>query len=219
MTSWMARLRAHDPVVVELLVALAEQVAVLRAQALVLERAAARRPAARPPRTASAGSRTPPASWPRSRSPPWRGRSSSGSAAARPRAWSPPASRISSRPVRSGIRLSTTSRSKGRSPSSRCASRGAGGGHAPRGPRRAARGPSVLRIFSSSSTSRTEPCGHRVIGLRGGRGAGGRGRAARCAPRCPRRGRLSTVMVPPSASTMFLAMARPRPVPVRLVVK
>ena len=35
----------------------------------------------------------------------------------------------------------------------------------------------------------------------------------------PSEGRLRTLMAPPSASTMFLAMARPSPVPVRRVVK
>ena len=43
--------------------------------------------------------------------------------------------------------------------------------------------------------------------------------AARSAPGCPRPRGSSTAIVPPRASTILRAMARPRPVPVRLVVK
>ena len=87
----------------------------------------------------------------------WRARSSSGSAAARPRASTPTSSRIRSRPLSSGIRLSTTSTSKGRSASSRCASRGAASSRPRRGRASRSARPSALRIFSSSSTRRMEP--------------------------------------------------------------
>ena len=128
------------------------------------------------------------------------GRSPSGVAAT--------SSRISSRPVRSGIRLSTTSRSKGRSASSRCASRGlVVATHSWPSSRRAR--PSALRIFSSSSTSRMEPWAHQAAS-RGSRAAARPGRSMRTVGALRRAGCV-TVMAPPSASTMFLAMARPRP--------
>jgi len=65
-------------------------------------------------------------------------------------------SRISSRPVFSGMRLSTTSRSKGRLASSRWASRAPPAATTSWPSSRSAR-PRALRIFSSSSTSRMEP--------------------------------------------------------------
>ena len=90
---------ADDAVVVELLVALAEQVAVARCAAAGARARGGRRPAARRSRTASAGSRARRASSPRSRSRPSRGPSSSGSAGARPRASTSTYSRIRSRPL------------------------------------------------------------------------------------------------------------------------
>ena len=47
----------------------------------------------------------------------------------------------------------------------------------------------------------------------------GRQREGRCGSRCRAPGALATPIVPPSPSTMFLAIGRPRPVPPRLVVK
>ena len=114
------------------------------------------------------------------------------------------------------MRLSTTSRSNGRSSSSRCASRALAASTTSWPSSRRAR-PSALRIFSSSSTSRMEPrMASRASCAGAGCGAASGRSAARCGSRCPRRGGSSTVMVPPSASTMFFAMASPRPVPVAL---
>ena len=74
-----------DAVVVELLVALGDEVVVVRAQPAVLDARGRRRRGTRRSRTASAGSRARRASSPRSRSRRWRARSSSGFAAARRR--------------------------------------------------------------------------------------------------------------------------------------
>ena len=110
-----------DAVVVELLVALVDAGSGTRCAAAGARARAGRRPAARRSRTASAGSRARRASSPRSRSRPWRAPSSSGSAGARPPGVDATYSRISSRPVSSGMTLSTMSTSNGRSASSRCA--------------------------------------------------------------------------------------------------
>ena len=103
---------ADDAVVGEVVLDLAQQVAVLQPQAAVLQRRAARPPRAPPPRTVSAGSRTRRAAWPRSRSRWWRRRSSSRPADGRSRRRA--SSRSRSRPVISGIMLSTTRTSKKR---------------------------------------------------------------------------------------------------------
>ena len=142
---------------IELLVALADAGSGTRSAAAGARARAGRRPAARRSRTASAGSRARRASSPRSRSRRSRARSSSGSAAARLPASTPTYSRIRSRPLSSGITLSTTKHVE------RCARRAAA---APaRGlvvsttscPSSRSARPSAFRIFSSSSTSRIEP--------------------------------------------------------------
>src|SRR6185295_1119937 len=56
-----------------------------------------------------------------------------------------------------------------------------------------------------------------AAGAGSGRGSGAAGSSMRM--RVPSPGRLCAEMAPPIASTMFFAMARPRPLPVRLVVK
>ena len=160
-----------DAVVVELLVALATAGSGAACAAAGARARAARPPAARPPRTASAGSRRRPASWPRSRSRRWRGRSSSRSAAARPRACAAASSRIISRPVRSGMRLSTTSRSNDRAPPAGAAPRAALVAATTSWPSSRRARPSVLRMPSSSSTSRMEPRGA-IIGSRRAGAAG-----------------------------------------------
>ena len=116
---------AEDAVVVELLVALGDEIVVLGAQPLRVRRPARRRRGTRRCRRASAGSRARRASSPRWRFRPMAcaviirmaGRSVDGIERRRP-------ARITSRPLSSGIRLSTTSTSNGRSPSQRSASRG-----------------------------------------------------------------------------------------------
>ena len=151
------------------------------------------------------------------RSRPWRAPSSSGSAAARPRASTPTYSRIRSRPVSSGITLSTTQhveRALGEQPLrlARAAS-----SRRPRGRRRAARG----RAPSGSSLRRRRAESSRDVSCGGvrARPRGAVDAEARCGSSVPRPGVLETAIVPPRPSTMFFAIGRPRPVPPRLVVK
>ena len=207
---------ADDAVVVELLVALADAGSGAPCAGADDRARGGRRPAARRSRTASAGSRARRASSPRSRSRRWRAPSSSGSAAARLRASTPTYSRIRSRPLSSGMTLSTMNTSNERSASSRWASRGLVVSMTSWPASRSAR-PSALRIFSSSSTSRIDPRGWPSLRAPVGP-CDGCGRQVD-ADLVPRPGVLATAIVPPSPSTMFLAIGRPRPVPPRLVVK
>ena len=212
----------HDAVVVELLVALAEEVPVVGLQPLGLRARAARRPGVRRSRTASAGSRARPSFIASTALSTLAcavisticGRSVSVVDAA--------SSRISSSPVVSGMRLSTRSRSNVRASSSRRASRGPGASTTSWPSSRSTR-PSVFRIFSSSSTSRIEPC--LVIEVPSPpRGVPRHGAAsprcdctvapaARSGSPCPTPGWLAIAIRPPMPSTMFREMASPSPVP------
>ena len=135
------------------------------------------------------------------------GRSASGVDAA--------SSRMTSSPVRSGIRKSITSRSNERSLSSA------------RRLLRVRRGDHLVPVVAQRAAQRLEDflfvvgeqdaAGHVMChcSVRVARAH----RRCRCGSRCRRRHVVATLIVPPRPSTMFLAIARPRPVPARRVVK
>ncbi len=142
------------------------------------------------------------------------GRSPSGTCRAR---W-----RMRSRPVRSGMTLSTTTASNARSASRRCAASPPWASATSWPSSRRARA-SERRMRSSSSAISTDPVAGDSFG------------STLTCPPCPwpsaetaanrcghpcRPGRSPrSIIRPPSPSTMFLAMASPRPVPPRRVVK